>query len=93
MDNNLNLALDFLKKCQKCEKSGVPKDNAILAALQDLANYKDQHPKGELWSKEKVIEWIRNNFYCSGHGFPLHYSHVSYQPEDIIRDLCKEMES
>ena len=51
------------------------------------AEWADKHPRKGLWDAEKVIEWIKNNFSCSGHGFPLHYLHVSYQPEDIIRDL------
>lgn len=56
------------------------------------ANYADKHPSKGLWDAKRVTEWIENNFSCSGHGFPLHYLHVSYQPEDIIRDLCKAME-
>ena len=40
--NNADLSLDFLKKCQKCRENGVPNDMAILAALYDIADYKDK---------------------------------------------------
>ena len=40
--NNADLSLDFLKKCQKCRENGVPNDMAILAALHDIADYKDK---------------------------------------------------
>lgn len=56
--NNSDLSLDFLKECQKCRENGVPNDMAILAALQDLADWKDQHPRKGLWDSEKVITWI-----------------------------------
>lgn len=59
--NNSDLSLGFLKKCQKCRENGVPNDMAILAALQDLADWKDQHPRKGLWDAEKVIMWLRAN--------------------------------
>lgn len=59
--NNSDLSLDFLKKCQKCRENGVPNDMAILAALQDLADWKDQHPRKGLWDAEKVKQFLRDN--------------------------------
>jgi hypothetical protein len=65
--------------------------SAYAAAIK-MSEWADQHPREGLWDSQKVIEWIKNNFSCSGHGFPLHYLHTSYQPEDIVKDLCKAME-
>ena len=62
---------------------------AILAALQDLADYKDQHPRKGLWDSEKVIKWLRANV----------DNYASYNVKtdecfvnDFEEDLCKAME-
>lgn len=74
------------RKCELFEVKDIAHD-FVQGAI-----YADQHPRKGLWDSEKVVEWIKNNFSCSGHGFPLHYLHTSYQPEDIVKDLCKAME-
>lgn len=59
--NNGDLAMEFLKKYQKCRENGVPNDMAILAVLHDLADWKDAHPSKGLWDGKKVLEWLKNN--------------------------------
>lgn len=53
--SNADLALEFLKKCQKCRESGVPNDMAILAALQDIADYKDKE-----WTEKSQEMGVRS---------------------------------
>lgn len=89
--NNSDLSLDFLKKCQKCRENGVPNDMAILAALQDLADWKDQHPRKGLWDAEKVCKYLENH---AGHYMTLENDEegelqsVFYQ-KGLIEDLRK----
>lgn len=60
--NNAELAIEFLKKCQKCRENGVPNDMAILAALHDLADYKDAHPSEGFIRVEDASDWIEEHF-------------------------------
>lgn len=60
--NNADLAMEFLKKCQKCRENGVPNDMAILAALHDLADWKDAHPSKGLVRVEDASDWIDEHF-------------------------------
>lgn len=53
--NNADLAMEFLKKCQKCREAGVPNDMAILAALHDLADWKDVHPSKDMVRVEDAL--------------------------------------
>lgn len=53
--------MEFLKKCQKCRESGVPNDMAILAALQDLADWKDAHPSKDMVRVDDVYNWIEQH--------------------------------
>lgn len=61
--NNAELSMEFLKKCQKCRESGVPNDMAILAALQDLADWKDAHPSEKLVSVDNVYRCLVERFF------------------------------
>ena len=102
--NNLDLSLDFLKKCQKCRENGVPNDMAILAALQDLADWKDQHQRKGLWDAEKVCKWISERIgidqkiETNSDGEPLADSYIAYciarqnAADTIIKELRKAME-
>lgn len=56
--NNGDLAMEFLKRCQKCRETGVPNDMAILAALHDLADWKDAHPSEGLVSVDAVYMYL-----------------------------------
>ena len=55
--NNADLSLEFLKKCQRCRENGVPNDMTILAALHDMADYKDKEWTEKL-QKTKELEEI-----------------------------------
>lgn len=59
--NNGDLAMEFLKTCQKCRETGVPNDMAILAALHDLADWKDAHPSKGVVMVEDVSNWIEEH--------------------------------
>jgi len=54
--NNADLSLEFLKKCQECRENGVPNDMAILAALHDIADYKDKEWTEKLQETKKLEE-------------------------------------
>jgi len=88
--NNSDLSLDFLKECQKCRENGVPNDMAILAALQDLADWKDQHPRKGLWDAEKVIKWILEN--VDNHIWYDEMENECGITDEFIDDLRKAME-
>lgn len=89
--NNSDLSLDFLKKCQKCRENGVPNDMAILAALQDIADWKDQHPRKGLWDAEKVCKFLYEKViditYLNEDNTNEHYD-----KDEFIDDLRKAME-
>lgn len=59
--NNGDLVMEFLKKCQKCRETGVPNDMAILAALHDLADWKDAHPSKDMVRVEDAYNWIEQH--------------------------------
>lgn len=61
--NNKELSLEFVKEYKKCRESGVPEEIAVLAVLDDLADWKDQHPTKGMWKSVKVIDWLRENIY------------------------------
>lgn len=88
--NNSDLSLEFLKKCQKCRESGVNGEMAILAALHDLADYKDQHPREGLWDSEKVIKWLQDN--ADSYTWYNEFEGESGMTDDFIEDLQKAME-
>lgn len=72
--NNADLAMEFLKKCQKCRENGVPNDMAILAVLHDLADWKDTHPSEGLVSVDTVYRYlVERNFFA----------------EDEAKETCK----
>ena len=58
LNENAELSMEFLKECQKCRETGVPNDMAILAALHDLADWKDAHPSERLVSVDKVYRYL-----------------------------------
>lgn len=87
--NNSDLSLEFLKKCQKCRENGVPNDMAILAALQDLADYKDQHPKKGFWDEQKVITWLQDN--ADSYTWYDEFEGESGMTDNFIEDLRKAM--
>lgn len=66
IDDNAQLALEFTKEFNECIEKQVPKECAALAALQDLADWKDKHPRKGLWDANKVLAWISQNIesYC-----------------------------
>ena len=58
MDNNLDLSLEFLKKCQDLREKKVPEDVAILATLQDLADLKDKK-----WLEKIYLHLVEKCFF------------------------------
>lgn len=92
--NNSDLSLDFLKECQKCRENGVPNDMAILAALQDLADWKDQHPRKGLWDSEKVISFLKEHATVeNSSNINIHINGAYYHfINDFIENLRKAME-
>ena len=55
MDNS-DLSIEFVKKYQECRRKGVSEGCAVLATLQDLADYKDRQLKGIF------VEWLKSTF-------------------------------
>lgn len=63
---------------------------AILAALHDLADYKDQNPRKGLWDSEKVVKWILEN--ADKHTWYDDFYYRAGITDDFIDDLRKAME-
>lgn len=94
MNDNAELALEFTKYFNENIKLQVPKECAALAALHDLANWKDQHPRKGLWDSEKVCKWIEEH---SGDYMILENDEEGelqsvYYQRRLIEDLHKAME-
>lgn len=73
-------ALNISVKLAKDKEFDCTSLELYQAAMQ-MAEWKEEQ------MIEKVVEFIKQNFYSEGHGFPLYYSRFSYTPDDIIRDI------
>ena len=59
----------------------IPTQRFVFDKCVEMAAWKEEQ------MIEKVVEFIKQNFYSEGHGFPLYYSRFLYTPDDIIRDI------